>query len=76
MNIRHGVNNEIKLEPISKIGFGLKIPPSPNGFAGTRAAGSNLKPQVRPRRIEDLKRGTHKNMGPKDIFETGSKQGA
>jgi len=27
------------------------------------------KPQVRLRRIEDLKRSTDKDMGPKDIFE-------
>ena len=25
--------------------------------------------------VEDLKRGTNKDIGPKDIFETGSKSG-
>ena len=30
------------------------------------------KPEVRLRRIEDLKRGTNKDIGPKDIFELGS----
>ena len=34
------------LEPISKIGFWFKIPSSPKGFAGTRAAGPSLKPQA------------------------------
>jgi hypothetical protein len=33
------------------------------------------KPQVRLRRIEDLKRGINKDIGPKDIFEMGSKCG-
>jgi hypothetical protein len=31
-----------------------------------------LKTQVRLRRIEDLKRGTKKDIGPKDIFEIAS----
>jgi hypothetical protein len=30
------------LESISKIGFWFKIPSSPNGFAGTRAAGPSF----------------------------------
>jgi hypothetical protein len=30
------------------------------------------KPLVRLRRIEDLKRGTNKDIGPKDIFEMSS----
>jgi len=50
------------MEPISKLGFWFKI-----------AAGPSFKPQVRLRRIEDLKRGTHpaeKAGRPKDIFET------
>ena len=34
------------LEPISKIGFWFKIPSSPKGFAGTRAAGPSLKPEA------------------------------
>jgi len=46
------------LEAISKIGFWFKV-----------AAGASFKPQVRLRRIEDLKRGTNKDIGPKDIFE-------
>jgi hypothetical protein len=62
------------LEAISKIGFGFQIPSSPNGFAGTRAAGPSFKPPARLRRIEDLTRGTHKDMAPKDIFEMGSKE--
>jgi hypothetical protein len=49
-------------EPISKIGFWFKI-----------AAGQRFKPEVRLRWIEDLKRGTNKDIGPKDIFEVGSK---
>jgi hypothetical protein len=57
------------LEAISKLGFWFKIPSSPKGFAGTRAAGPSFKPQVRLRLIEDLKRGTNKDIGPKDIFE-------
>jgi hypothetical protein len=61
-----------KLEAISKIGFWFKIPSSPKGFAETRAAGPSFKPQVRLRRIEDLKRGTNKDIGPKDIFEVAS----
>ena len=60
------------VEPISKIGFWFQIPSSPDGFAGTGAAGPSFKPQVRLRRIEDLKQGTNKDMGPKDIFEMGS----
>jgi hypothetical protein len=66
------------LEPVSKIGFWFKIPSSPRekrGFAGTRTAGPSFKPQVRLRRIEDLKRGTNpaeKGGRPKDIFEMGS----
>ena len=63
----------IDLEAISKIGFWFKIPSSPYGFAVTGAAGPGFKPPVRLRRIEDLKRGTHKDMGPKDIFEIVSK---
>jgi len=31
------------------------------------------KPEVRLRRIEDLKRGTNKDIKPKDIFEMGSR---
>jgi hypothetical protein len=49
------------LESISKIGFWFKI-----------AAGPSFKLQVRLRRIEDLKRGTNKDIEPKDIFEIGS----
>jgi hypothetical protein len=49
------------LEPISKIGFWFKI-----------AAEPSFKPEVRLRRIEDLKRDTNKDIGPKDIFEMGS----
>jgi hypothetical protein len=41
------------LEVISKIGFWFKI-----------AAGPSLKPEVRLRRIEDLKRGTNKEIYP------------
>jgi hypothetical protein len=54
------------LEPVSKIGFWFQI-----------AAGPSFKPQVRLRRIEDLKRGTHpaeKGGRPKDIFEMGSRK--
>jgi hypothetical protein len=51
------------LEAFSKIGFWFKI-----------AAGPGFKPQVRLRRIEDLKRGTNKDIEPKDIFEMASKQ--
>jgi hypothetical protein len=43
----------------------LDFPPDPIIFVGR-------KPQVRLRRIEDLKRGTNKDIGPKDIFEMGS----
>ena len=50
-----------KLEPISKIGFWFKI-----------AAGPSLKPQATLAVVEDLKRGTNKDIEPKDIFEMGS----
>jgi lipopolysaccharide export system protein LptA len=43
-----------------------------------RRGGTDFKPQVRPRRIEDLKRGTHpaeKGGRPKAIFEMGSRLG-
>jgi hypothetical protein len=53
------------LEAISKIGFWFKI-----------AAWPSFKPEVRLRRIEDLKRGTNKDIGPKDIFEMASTQSA
>ncbi len=35
------------LEAISKIGFWLKIPSSPEGFTAARAAGQRFKPEVR-----------------------------
>jgi hypothetical protein len=63
------------LVPISKIGCWFKIPSSPRkkrGFAETGAAGPGFKPEVRLRRIEDLKRGTNKDIGPKGIFEMGA----
>ena len=56
------VKNGVILESIPKIGFWFKIPSSPfenHGFAETGAAGQDFKPQVRLRRIEDLKRGTN-----------------
>jgi hypothetical protein len=43
------------------------FPPDPIIFVGR-------KPQVRLRRIEDLKRGTNKDIGPNDIFEMASNQ--
>jgi len=49
------------LEPISIIGFWFKI-----------AAGPSLKPQATLVVVEDLKRGTNKDIEPKDIFEMGS----
>jgi hypothetical protein len=62
------------LEPISKIGFWFKIPSSPKGFAGTRAAGPSFPALLDSPHdyVEDLKRGTNKDIGPKDIFEIGS----
>jgi hypothetical protein len=66
-----------KLEAISKIGFWFKIaaelifpalldfPPDSIIFVGRR-------PEVRLRRIEDLKIGTNKDIGPKGIFEMAS----
>jgi hypothetical protein len=63
-------------EAISKIGFWLKItaepsfpaerdfPPDPIIFVGRKLL-------LRLRRIEDLKRDTNKDMGPKDISEMG-----
>ena len=51
----------IKMEPFSKIGFWSQI-----------AAGPSFKPQATCLVVEDLKRGTNKDMGPKGIFEKGS----
>ena len=36
------------------------------------AAGPSFKPQVRLRRIEDLKQGPNKDIEPKNISEIGS----
>jgi hypothetical protein len=66
----------IFLEPISKIGFWFKIPSSPKGFAGTRAAVPSF-PTSRdfpPDLNIFVGRDTNKDMGPKDIFELGSKK--
>jgi hypothetical protein len=49
-------------EVISKIGFWFKIPSSPKGFAGTRAAGHRFKPEVRRRRIEGFE-AMHQQTG-------------
>jgi hypothetical protein len=35
--------------------------------------GAEFKTAGNPRVVEDLKRGTNKDMGPKDIFEIASK---
>jgi hypothetical protein len=64
----------LELETISKIGFWFKIAAEPS-FPALLDSPSDLillvgrKPEVRLRRIEDLKRGTNKDIGPKDIFE-------
>jgi hypothetical protein len=66
-----------QLEAVSKIGFWFKISAGP-GFPALLDSPSDLiifvghTPQVRLRRIEDLKRGTNKDIGPKDIFEMAS----
>jgi hypothetical protein len=49
------------LEAISKIGFWFKV-----------AAGLLFKPEEYFEYFEDLKRGTNKDIGPKDIFEIAS----
>jgi len=77
------------LEAISTIGFWFKIPFSPRGCAGTYEAGPGFPAeqdfrsdpiifvgrdlQVRLRRIEDLKRGTHKKIYPplEDLSASG-----
>jgi hypothetical protein len=66
------------IEPISKIGFWFKIPSSPKGLAGTRAAGPSLKPEAYCCMSRILNSGPIKRfirlwrVGPKDIFEMGS----
>jgi NAD(P)-dependent dehydrogenase (short-subunit alcohol dehydrogenase family) len=52
----------LRLEPISKIGFWFKI------------AGGRVLNRRQPVGVEDLKRGTNKDMGPKDLFEMGSRE--
>jgi hypothetical protein len=49
------------LEAISKKGFWFKI-----------AAGPRFKPEEYCEYFEDLKRGTNKDIGPKDFFEIAS----
>jgi hypothetical protein len=61
-------------EAISKIGFWFKIAAGPSfpaarDFPPDQILFVGRKPEVRLRRIEDLKRGTNKDIGPKDIFE-------
>jgi hypothetical protein len=51
------------LEPVSKIGFWFKI-----------AAGPSFKTGGILLYVEDFKRGTNKDIGPKDIFEMGSRE--
>jgi hypothetical protein len=51
----------ITIEGISKIGFWFKI-----------AAGPGFKPEAYLKYAEDLKRGTNKDIEPKDIFEMPS----
>jgi len=55
------LSNQSSLEAIAKIGFWFQI-----------AAGPSFKPQATLLVVEDLKRGTNKEMGPKDIFEIAS----
>jgi hypothetical protein len=61
----------------SKTGFWFKIAagssfPAEQDFAPDQKLFVGRKPEVRLRRIEDLKRGTNKDIEPKDIFKIGS----
>jgi len=73
-----GIDNGFKLEPISKIGFWFKIAAGPS-FPALLDSPSDLirlvgrKPEAYWLYVEDLKRRTNKDIGPKDIFELGSK---
>jgi len=54
------------------VGFGFRIPCSPGkirDFAETGLLEMSFKLSVRLRRIEDLKQGSHRDVGPKDSFE-------
>jgi hypothetical protein len=62
------------LEVISKIGFWFKIAAGPSfpakrDFPPDQILLVDRKPQATLLVVENLKRGTNKDIGPKDIFE-------
>jgi hypothetical protein len=68
--IRAYLKNRIFIQDLGGAEF-----PSIAGFPFWSYPACGSQTGVRLRRIEDLKRGTNKDIGPKDIFEMGSKCG-
>jgi|GEM_PF-1833861 hypothetical protein len=67
----------ISLEPFSKVGFWFKLAAGPSfpalrDFPSDQIFFVGRKPQAYCSYVEDLKRDTNKDIGPKDIFEIGS----